>query len=132
MAAVKKDSEVHITYEDQQQINKFARFNAKLQDVKDELNAKKKELVNLEDAGDELMMLDDDSALIPYQIGEVFVESSLDDTNQMLEDAKAKTNQAISDLDKKGDSYRKVLSDLKVQLYAKFGNNINLEQDEES
>ena len=32
-----QDSEVHITYEDQQQINTFARHNAKLQDIKEEL-----------------------------------------------------------------------------------------------
>ncbi len=36
-----QDNEVHITYEDQQQINKFARFNARLHDLKDELESKK-------------------------------------------------------------------------------------------
>ena len=35
-----QDSEVHITYEDQQQINTFARHNARLQDIKEELAAK--------------------------------------------------------------------------------------------
>ena len=36
-----QDSEVHITYEDQQQINTFARYNARLQDLKEEMEAKK-------------------------------------------------------------------------------------------
>jgi len=38
---IKQDSEVHVTYEDQQKINMFACVNAKLQDVKEELDAKK-------------------------------------------------------------------------------------------
>ena len=36
-----QDTEVHITYEDQQKINKFARFNARLHDFKEELEEKK-------------------------------------------------------------------------------------------
>lgn len=35
-----QDSDVHITFEDQQKINKFARHNAKLEDFKDELKQK--------------------------------------------------------------------------------------------
>jgi len=36
-----QDSDVHVTYEDQQKINLFARTNARLQDLKEELDAKK-------------------------------------------------------------------------------------------
>lgn len=35
-----QDSDVHITYEDQQKINKFARLNAKMDDFKDEMKFK--------------------------------------------------------------------------------------------
>lgn len=35
-----KDSDVHITFEEQQKINKFARQNAKLEDYKEELRLK--------------------------------------------------------------------------------------------
>lgn len=35
-----QDSDVHITYEEQQKINKFARQNAKLEDYKEELKVK--------------------------------------------------------------------------------------------
>lgn len=35
-----KDSDVHITFEEQQKINKFARQNAKLEDFKEELRIK--------------------------------------------------------------------------------------------
>jgi len=36
-----QDSDVRVTYEDQQKINLFARTNARLQDMKEELDAKK-------------------------------------------------------------------------------------------
>jgi len=37
----------------------------------------------------------------------------------------------MAELERRCTEYRQVLSDLKVQLYAKFGNNINLEADED-
>lgn len=36
----KQDSDVHITFEDQQKINKFARLNARVDEYRDELKAK--------------------------------------------------------------------------------------------
>ena len=66
-----------------------------------------------------------------YRIGEVFVLSSSDDTTAMLEQAKSTVNEEIGNINKKCDEHKQVLSDLKVQLYAKFGNNINLEADDE-
>lgn len=47
-----------------------------------------KSLQNLQDASDDLMMLDDDTLLIPYQIGNVFVSHSQEETQEMLEAAK--------------------------------------------
>lgn len=50
---------------------------------------KQKQLQNLEDACDDIMLLDDaDSPLIPYQIGDVFISHSLEETQEMLEEAK--------------------------------------------
>jgi len=133
MASVAKnqDSEVHITFEDQQQINTFARYNARLQDMKEELETKKKDLQNLTDAGDELLLLDDDTVPIPYQIGEVFVMKAADDANILVESAKENIEKEIAGVEAKCEQHKGVLSDLKVKLYAKFGNNINLEADED-
>ncbi len=47
-----------------------------------------KSLQNLQDASDDLMMLDDDALLIPYQIGDVFVSHTQEETQEMLEAAK--------------------------------------------
>lgn len=45
-------------------------------------------LQNLQDASDDLMMFDDDSLLIPYMIGDVFISHSQKETQEMLEAAK--------------------------------------------
>ncbi|XP_058803744.1 probable prefoldin subunit 4 [Phymastichus coffea] len=124
------DSDVHISFEDQQKINKFARQNAKMEDFKEELKQRKNDLQNLNDAVSELELFDDD-AKIPYHIGEIFVSQDLTKTLSCLEEAKKKTEKDIVVLEEKCTELRSVMSDLKAQLYAKFGNNINLEADEE-
>lgn len=61
----------------------------------------------------------------------MFVDCSLEDTQKMLEDAKEALNKEIASLETVADQHKAILSELKVALYAKFGNNINLEADEE-
>jgi prefoldin subunit 4 len=47
-----------------------------------------KQLQNLEDACDDILLADDDCLMIPYQIGDVFISHSQEETQEMLEDAK--------------------------------------------
>ncbi|KAJ8260105.1 hypothetical protein GJAV_G00177110 [Gymnothorax javanicus] len=122
--------DVNVTFEDQQKINKFARSTSRMTELKDEIEAKKKSLQNLEDASDDILMLDDDALRIPYQIGDVFISHTQDETQEMLEAAKEGLKNEIKELEGQVSSIQDILSDLKVQLYAKFGNNINLEADE--
>ncbi|KAM8946840.1 prefoldin subunit 4 [Pelodytes ibericus] len=132
MAATMKKAvaeDVNVTFEDQQKINIFARNTSRVTELKDEIEAKKKHLRNLEDAFDDLMMLDD-SLLIPYQIGDVFISHSQEETQEMLEAAKKGIEEEIETLQSRVESIHQVLADLKVQLYAKFGNNINLEAED--
>ncbi|XP_068192656.1 prefoldin subunit 4 [Antennarius striatus] len=119
--------DVNVTYEDQQKINKFARDTNRVTELKNEIEAKKKALQNLQDASDDLMMVDDDSQLIPYQIGDVFVSHTQEETQEMLEAAKEALEQEVRGFEERVSAIQEVLADLKVQLYAKFGNNINLE-----
>jgi len=130
--AVSKDSDVHVTYEDQQKINQFARTNAKLQDVKEELEVKKKDVQNLDDARAELEMVIDEDEPIPNQIGEVFVHCSHSETLKRLDQSKASLQNEMSSLEERCTEYKQILTNLKAQLYAKFGNNINLEADDEN
>ncbi|XP_005105817.1 prefoldin subunit 4 [Aplysia californica] len=131
MATTMKDSDAQVTFEDQQKINVFARTNARLTDSKEELAAKEKELQNLTDAEDELMMAEGDEC-VPYQIGEVLVEMTMEEAQAELEKAKELCQQEIDGLKAKAEGFKDTLSELKTALYAKFGNNINLDMEEES
>ncbi|XP_077191765.1 prefoldin subunit 4 isoform X2 [Paroedura picta] len=122
--------DVNVTFEDQQKINKFARNTSRITELKEEIEDKKKQLQNLEDACDDVMMLEDDLLLIPYQIGDVFISHPQEETQEMLEEAKKNLKEEIGALESRVESIQRVLSDLKVQLYAKFGNNINLEAED--
>ena len=128
---ISKENDTQVTYEDQQKINLFARTNAKLQDVKEELDAKKKDVQNLEDAEAELELILDEEELIPNHIGEVFVHCTQSDTIERLKEAKRELKREMNGLEERGGEYRQTLSDLKAQLYAKFGNNINLEAEDD-
>ncbi|XP_063440292.1 prefoldin subunit 4-like [Mytilus galloprovincialis] len=127
-----KDKDIKVTFEDQQKINKFARNNARLQDYKEEVKNKKKELQNVEDAENDLLMREDDTEPVPYQIGEVFVSFTTDGVGEMLEKAKATLEEEIKTIENQAEFHKKILQDLKVELYAKFGNEINLEAEDDS
>lgn len=100
------------------------------------------------------MELFDDDAKIPYHIGEIFISQDMTKTmvnhatvyilsnhfifswvtnflQNCLEEAKEKTDKDIASLEVKCAELKSVMSDLKAQLYAKFGSNINLEADDE-
>ncbi|KAL6037007.1 hypothetical protein STEG23_033541 [Scotinomys teguina] len=127
----KADAEdVNVTFEDQQKINKFARNISPITELKEEIEVKKKHLQNLEDTCDDILLADDDCLMIPYQIGDVFINHSQEETQEMLEEAKRTLQGEIDALESRVASIQRVLADLNMQLYEKFGSNINLEADE--
>ena len=65
--------------DDQQKINKFARLNSRLEELKDDIKNKKNEIQTLEDATTDIMIMEDDEEQVSYQIGEVFVAMSQTD-----------------------------------------------------
>lgn len=124
------DDDVHITYEDQSKINRFAINNTKLHEYQDELVSRNKELENLNEAIDELVILDDDE-IVPFQHGEVFTNLKVQDVNVELDRAKKELDGVIENLNSKISATKGILSELKTALYAKFGSKINLEEAEE-
>ena len=54
-----------------------------------------------------------------------------DETTEMIEKAKEQTKEEIKSIEAQAEKHKKILQDLKVELYAKFGTNINLEAEEE-
>lgn len=128
-----KDVEIHVEYADQQNINKFARNNAKLTELKEEIEAKRKELTALSDARealDELAILSD-LPNAPLLVGETFLIEPTDDILTSLDTRKTKIEKEIEGIQQRIQTIQGLLSDLKVKLYGKFGKSINLENDEE-
>lgn len=70
---------MHISFEDQQKINRFAKHNARMDDLKMELDMKKNDLKSVEEALDEIELFDEDEE-IPFLFGEVFLTHKLTKT----------------------------------------------------
>lgn len=64
-------------------------------------------------------------------IGEVLVNCTKDVTLERLAKRKVELESEIASIEKSCDDCRDVLSGLKVKLYAKFGTNINLENEDD-
>lgn len=120
---------MHVTLEDQSKINKFAKHNARLEDLKDELQMKKNDLKNLEEAADEIELFDEDEQ-IPFVFGEVFMSHNLSRTQELVAAAKEKKITEIAEIEEKCKQLQDLMGELKTQLYLRFGSNIYLENDE--
>ncbi|XP_065915334.1 prefoldin subunit 4-like [Dysidea avara] len=122
---------IEVAKEDQLKINLFAQKNQQMVELKDRVSELEKEAENLKDAEgsvEESSLLDDDS-LFPYQIGEMLVHLNAEDTQKFLQKQREQVTEELKELNGQIESIQRVMSDLKVQLYAKFGDNINLEAD---
>ena len=106
-----QDKEIHILLEDQQKINQFARLNNRLEEFKDDMKSKKTEIQTLEDAGTDMMMLEDDDEKIPYQIGEVFVEMTQDEVQETLDKTKETLEEEVTKLEEKANEIKSQMSD---------------------
>ncbi|KAK4316518.1 hypothetical protein Pmani_012295 [Petrolisthes manimaculis] len=131
MTSVAQDSDVHITYEDQQKINRFARCNARHGDTKEELKLKENDLQNLQDAEDEMMIALDSDEKVPFMVGEVFIMKSQDESQEAINAQREALQEEISNLNGRAGELQDTMTQLKGDLYAKFGNNINLEPEED-
>ncbi|CAI5992362.1 unnamed protein product [Closterium sp. NIES-65] len=116
-----------VTWEDQQNINKFGRLNNRLHELDDEIKAKKDYLENIEDASNELILCDDDT--VRYMAGEVFLHTDKDDVEGQLEALREKTSGEVEALEGEKSSLVAQMGALKVVLYGKFKDAINLEED---
>lgn len=127
MTSSTTDDDVQVTFEDQKKINSFARKNVRVNELLSEIKELKKRRQNIEDSSDDLLLLEDEDELIGYKIGEVFINQTLDNTQAMLENDKKDVNMQIEGLENNVKEIKQVMNDLKVKLYAKFGDSINLE-----
>ena len=62
-----------------------------------------------------------------YKIGDSFFHLPLEQAQRMLETATARSEEESSELEEKLGSIQDEMKQLKVELYARFGKQINLE-----
>lgn len=120
---------MNVTKEDQEQINRFARLNARLDDTKDRIANRTNELKNIEDAmaEAEIKILEDEGDKLQVSIGDLLVHMTPEDTQQWLQDKMDGLKKQITELEKESGLVSEEMGKLKANLYAKFGNNIYLE-----
>ncbi|GME69980.1 unnamed protein product [[Candida] boidinii] len=122
-----QQNNTEVTFNDQQNINKFSTLFAKKELLTAELNDFKKEKDYLDDLSLELELIDEDE-LINYKIGETFVKLKQTEVLKRLEKDNSEIDNNVETLESEITSIDNKLSLLKTQLYAKFGTAINLER----
>ncbi|KAF8930971.1 hypothetical protein BGZ47_000294 [Haplosporangium gracile] len=129
--ALEKDEEegdIQVSWQDQENINTFSKYNAKLQDLEEEYESKKTEKEYLDDLAMELELADEDEP-VKYRIGEAFVSLSLEAAQDRISKSQEELDQEIEGLKSQMDEAVEKMDGLKKTLYARFGNAINLEKD---
>ncbi|RDW85897.1 prefoldin subunit 4 [Coleophoma crateriformis] len=118
--------EVEVRREDQDKINKFSRLHQRELALEEELKTKHKEKEDLEDISNELELADEDD-MVPYKIGDSFISLPLPEVQEMLSSSTEKIEETVGELEGKLGTIREEMTQLKVELYARFGRSINLE-----
>lgn len=118
-----------VTREDQAKINRFARLNARNEDLKDDIQTKTNELKNYEDAMSEFEMkeLEDEADKLHIQVGDILVNLESSQTQSWLTQRMEELKKSVEELEKKKEDLREEMAELKAHLYARFGDNIHLE-----
>ncbi|VDD81454.1 unnamed protein product [Mesocestoides corti] len=112
--------DIQITAIDQSRINSFAKWNVKLKEFEAEIDKKRKLLQNIHDLEDELLVSDS-------EIGESFFHLLTDETNARIDEQKKQLKERLVTLESELGDCKATMATLKKELYAKFGDNINLE-----
>ncbi|OAA32625.1 Gim complex component GIM3-like protein [Moelleriella libera RCEF 2490] len=119
-------NEVEVRREDQDKINKFSRLHQRELAIEEDLNAKLKQKEEIDDLSTELELADEDEK-IQYKIGDAFFHVPLEQAQEMLATAITKVESETTELEEKISAVREEMQQLKIELYARFGKQINLE-----
>lgn len=113
---------------DQEKINEFSRLNLQLTSLYSRLDQLEDKKESIEDALSELE-LTDETQIIPYLLGNCYVDISCSRVIEMLHEQEELLTQQITVLNSGKLEIETKMSHLKSTLYAKFGTTINLERD---
>ncbi|EPS72345.1 hypothetical protein M569_02415, partial [Genlisea aurea] len=120
-------SGAEVTWEDQQNINKFGTLNNRLHDLEDEIKIAEELNESLEDASNELILTDEET--VRFQIGEVFAHVPKDEVEKRIEEMKEVSSKNLEKLEQEKESILSQMAELKTVLYGKFKDSINLEEE---
>ncbi|KAK6915408.1 Prefoldin beta-like [Dillenia turbinata] len=146
-------SDTEVTWEDQQNINKYGRLNNRFHELEGEIKFAKminkcfsiithlwllvamapnqahfeESLENLEDASNELILTDEE--VVRLQIGEVFAHVPKEEVETRIEEMKEANGKNLEKLEEEKESVLAQMAELKKILYGKFKDSINLEED---
>ncbi|KAL4590484.1 hypothetical protein LXL04_003414 [Taraxacum kok-saghyz] len=120
-------SETEVTWEDQQNINKFGRLNNRYHELDDEIRIAMEANENFEDASNELILTDEE--VVRFQIGEIFAHVPKDEVEARIEKMTETTTKHLGKLKEEKESVVAQMAELKKVLYGKFKESINLEED---
>lgn len=122
-----KKNNTEVSYEDQQKINEFSKLVLRKDTLVQDLEKERQEKEHLDDVTLELELVDEDE-LVKYKIGDVFMLLKQSEVMEQLEEDSMAVQSRIDTLEEQETEINSRLSTLKTELYAKFGDNINLER----
>ncbi len=122
----KAGDSIDIKLEDQQKINAFSKLHLKQKELNIQLAKLDEDRKKLEDCLEELELTDLEA--VDFQFAECFVLTGTDKAKEITEGRIADINSNIAKKSAARADIKKNIDQLKAELYAKFGNNINLEE----
>lgn len=122
-----KKNNTNVTYEDQQKINKFSKLIMRKDNLEKELLQQRQEKEYLDDVSLEIELIDEDDS-VPYKVGALFLQLKQSEVVEQLEKDMESVDSIIDSLETQDSELDEEVRVLKSSLYAKFGDNINLER----
>lgn len=121
-------NDVQVTPEDQDRINSFSKLILRQDKHKAVLGSLQEEKEYIDELSLELELMDEDEKL-SYNLGDCsFIKLKVSKIIKLLETDLEELNKKEEDISTEIDEIEVILQDLKQKLYAKFGNNINMER----
>ena len=117
---------MEVTLKDQEAINSFGRLNNRKHEIEDSIKVKKKVLEDLEDAGNELMLADEE--VVKYRVGGVFVQMDTSSAEERIEAGTEAHEGEVSAAEEELAKIQAEMGEMKKVLYGRFGDAINLEE----
>ncbi|CAI4709417.1 CPA_1a_G0045730.mRNA.1.CDS.1 [Saccharomyces cerevisiae] len=116
-----------VTFEDQQKINEFSKLIMRKDAIAQELSLQREEKEYLDDVSLEIELIEEDEP-VQYKVGDLFIFMKQSKVTAQLEKDAERLDNKIETLEDKQRDIDSRLDALKATLYAKFGDNINLER----